>query len=95
MQSGKEMGQNFDVLEVSASFVYQTEEIMLYSYYMYYTLSPRQSQQLLWSRFVNIHGQQGRNVACDLYMEHLNRVRKEAIKGVGGNKTSETVQRVG
>ena len=28
-------------------------------------------------------------------MEHLNRVCKEAIKGVGANKTSETVQRVG
>ena len=52
---------------------------MLYSYY--YTLSPRQSQQLLWSRSVNMHGQQGRNVACDLHMEHLNRVCKEAIKG--------------
>ena len=66
---------------------------MLYSYY--YTLSPRQSQQLLWSRSVNIHGQQGRNVSCDLHMEHLNRVCKEAIKGVGANKTSKTIQRVG
>ena len=66
---------------------------MLYSYY--YILSPRQSQQLLWSRSVNIHGQQGRNVACDLHMEHLNHVCKEAIKGVGANKTSKTIQRVG
>ena len=40
-------------------------------------------------------GSRGRNVACDLHMEHLNRVCKEAIKGVGANKTSKTIQRVG
>lgn len=66
---------------------------MLYSYY--FTLSPRQAHQLLWSRFVNIHGLIGRNIPCDLHMEHLNRVCKDAIKGVGANKTVETIQRVG
>lgn len=64
----------------------------LYSYY--FTLSPRQAHQLIWSRFVNVHGLKGRNVACDIHMEHLNRVCKEAIKGVGANKTLQAIQRV-
>ena len=58
---------------------------MLYS--CDYTLSPRQSQQLLYSRFINTHGLPGRNIAADLHMEHLNRACKEAIKGLGANKS--------
>lgn len=38
---------------------------MLYQYR--YTLSPRQSHQLKWSRFVNTHGQIGKNIECDLH----------------------------
>lgn len=66
---------------------------LLHSYY--FLLSPRQSHQLIWNRFVNVHGIRGRNIACDLHMEHLNRVCKEAIKGVGANKTEEVIQKVG
>lgn len=58
---------------------------MLHSYF--FTLSQRQAHQLMWSRFVNVHGKIGRNVACDLHMEHLNCVCKEAVKAVGANKT--------
>ena len=67
---------------------------MLMSYY--FPLSVRQAHQLIWSRLiVNVHGLQGRNVACDLHMEHLNSVCKEAIEGVGSNKIEDVVQRVG
>ena len=59
---------------------------MLFQYY--YLLSPRQSQQLIWNRCINTHGIKGQNISCDLYMEHLNRVLKEAAKGKGPNKTS-------
>lgn len=51
-----------------------------------FVLSPRASQQLLWSRFVNTHGLPGKNIACDMHMEHLNRVLKGAIAGLGANK---------
>ena len=30
--------------------------------------------QLLWSRFVNVHGLPGHNIAGDLHMEHLNHI---------------------
>ena len=39
-----------------------------------YQLPPRLAQQLLFSRFVNVHGTSGLNIAADLYMEHLNAV---------------------
>ena len=63
---------------------------MLYS--CNYMLSPRQSQQLLYSRFINTHGLPGRNIAADLHMEHLNRACKDAIKGLGANKTEKSLQ---
>lgn len=59
------------------------------------TLPPCLSNQLLWSRFVNVHGLPGRNIAGDLHMEHINRVAKDAIKGLGANKTEIAIQRVG
>ena len=34
-------------------------------------------------------------LSCDLHMEHLNRVVKTAIKGLGANRTEKAVQRVG
>ena len=65
--------------------------ITLYQYY--FTLSPRQSHQLIWSRFVNTRGQPDHNIECDLHMEHLNRLCKNAIKGMGANKTEKAIQR--
>ena len=59
-----------------------------------YRLSPRLSAELLWSRFVNIHGLPGRNIPSDLQMEHLNRVLKEAIKVLGVNKSNASIERV-
>lgn len=66
---------------------------MLYSYY--FILSPRQKHQLLWSRFVNVHGLPGHNVAADLHMEHLNHICKQAIQGVGAKKRKESMTRIG
>lgn len=66
---------------------------MLYSYN--YTLSLCQTHQLLYSRFVNTHGVPGRNIAGDLHMEHLNRSCKDAIRGLGANKTEKSITRIG
>ena len=44
---------------------------------------------------VNVHGLPGRNIPTDLHMEHLNRVCKEAIAGLGVNKTKKAIIRVG
>ena len=66
---------------------------MLYQYS--YSMSPRHAAQLLWSRGVNLHGRRGKNIPMDLHLEHLNRVVKESIKGLGSNKTEKAITRVG
>ena len=60
-----------------------------------YALSPRLSSQLMWSRFINVHGRPGRNIPLDLHIEHLNRLAKDAIQNLGSNKTVGGVARVG
>ena len=66
---------------------------MLVQYH--FTLSQRQSFQLIWSRFVNVHGIPGKNIPADLFMEHLNRLCKTAVENLGANKTEKAIQRVG
>ncbi len=60
-----------------------------------YLFSPRMAKQLQWSRTVNVHGRPGKNIPADLHMEHLNRVCKDAISGLGSNITDNSIQRVG
>ncbi len=43
----------------------------------------------------NVHGLPGMNIPADLHQEHLNRVVKEAIHGLGANKTETAVTQVG
>ena len=61
----------------------------------YYIFSPRMSEQLLWSRTVNVHGQAGRNVSCDIHMEHLNRLCKSSLGNLGSNIIDKAVDRIG
>ncbi len=35
------------------------------------------------------------NIACDLFMEHLNRMVKDAVSGLGSNKTPKALVRIG
>lgn len=51
--------------------------------------------QLKWNRTINVHGRAGKNVACDLHMEHLNREAKNSLLGLGSNITDNAVTRVG
>ena len=60
-----------------------------------FKLTPRQSEELKWSRFINCHGIQGRNIPCDLHLEHMNRLCKDAVHGLQANKTAISVVRVG
>ena len=50
-------------------------------------------KQLLWSRFVNLRGGAGRNISCDLHMEHLNRALKTAMSGLRANVTKGSIAR--
>lgn len=54
-----------------------------------YLFTSRLKKQLLFSRTVNVHGKQGKNISCDLHMEHINRICKNAI-GVLGPSISES-----
>ena len=54
----------------------------------YYDLS-----QQLYSTLVNNKGVRGRNIPLDLYQEHLNRLCKECVKGLGSNKIKVSIVR--
>ena len=73
---------------------YSIEALNLLAQYHFF-LSQRQAQQLIWSRCINTHGISGRNIPADLFMEHLNRVCKEAVLNLGSNKTPQALERVG
>ena len=70
-------------------------EVLLTLYQYYFVFSPRQASQFLWSRFVNTRGLPSKNKAGDLHMEHLNRLCKECISGLGANKTPAAITRIG
>ncbi len=60
-----------------------------------FLFSPRQALQLKWSRTINTHGRPGKNIPCDLHMEHLNKECKGALSGLGSNTTDQSVKRIG
>lgn len=60
-----------------------------------FVFSPRLSEELLWTRFINVHGIPGHNIPKDLHMEHLNRLVKESIRSLQANKTKKSISRVG
>lgn len=72
-----------------------SNDVLLMLYNFECTLSPRQAEQLQWCRTVNTVGLPGHNIPCDLYVEHLNRLCKDMIKGMGANKTQKSVERIG
>ena len=73
---------------------YAIEGLNLLSQYHFF-FSPRQKEQLMWSRCINVHGIPGRNIAADLHFEHLNRMCKVAVENLCSNKTPAALKRVG
>ena len=59
------------------------------------TLSERKRAQLMWGRCINTQGYPGKNIPCDLHMEHLNRRLKRVIRGMGANVTPQAIQQAG
>lgn len=57
------------------------------------TLSPNAAHQVMWHRFVNSKGGMGKNIPCDLYNEHVNRLVKYIIQNMGPNLTEASLQR--
>ena len=52
---------------------------------------PHIKQQIVWSRVVNSRGGAGNNIPVDLHMEHLNRLLKDMIIGIGANISEEAI----
>ena len=57
------------------------------------TLPPSLSHQLKWGRFINTHGGLGKNIPCDLFNEHMNKLFKEIIQNMGPNMTENAIKR--
>ena len=60
-----------------------------------FLFASRMATQLKWSRTINTHGRPGKNISCELHMEHLNRLCKGASTGLGSNVTDNAVLRIG
>jgi len=59
-----------------------------------FLLTPHLAKELIWGRFVNTHGQAGKNIPNDLHCEHLNRLCKNSITHLGANKTESAICQV-
>ena len=70
-----------------------TYEAFLFLCQHYHDLPSQQAEQMLYSRFVNTKGVRGRNIPLDLHQEHLSKLCKDCVKGLGSNKTKESIIR--
>ena len=68
---------------------YANEAFVFLSQY-FHDLPPQQAQLLLYGRFINTAGVRGRNIPLDLHQEHLNRLCKDCVKGLGSNRQKRT-----
>ena len=73
---------------------YAKEAVNLLLQY-YYKFSEREKSELLWNRCVNTKGRPGKNMPCDLFMEHLNRRLKCVIRSMCANTNPVTIQNAG
>ena len=60
-----------------------------------FSLSPRQAAELVWSRFIYVHALPGKNIPNVLHMEHLNRLVKTSLQGLGANKIEKVISKIG
>ena len=57
------------IFKASGRTNYSIEAVTMLTQHQF-TLTPRQAAELQWNRFTNVHGILGRNIPCDLHMEH-------------------------
>ena len=78
------------------SYQQAAEKIILLKFYRCWN-TPWQEGNLLNCHFVNTHrhGMKGRNIPCDLHMEYINHLCKDAVYGLKANKITSAIVRVG
>ena len=59
-----------------------------------FLFTERQAQQLKWCRVVNMQGKPGKNVPCDLHIEHLNRRLKDMIRNIHSKNPENAIDRI-
>lgn len=84
----------FLIFKATGHTNYALESLTLLTQY-FVTLPPNLAGQLKWCRFINVHGLPGHNISADLLMEHMNRIVKTTIDGLGANKTEKAIVRAG
>jgi len=72
---------------------YCKEIINLFLQY-HFLFTERQAQQLKWCRVVNTQGKPGKNVSCDLHIEHLNNRLKGMINNIHAKNPDNAIDRV-
>ena len=82
------------VFHQSRKVKYQLEAFLLQASVIA-LLPARLSKQVIWNRFVNLSGGEGRNLDGDYVMEHLNRLAKGRMKSLGPNHTPQMVDHIG
>lgn len=80
------------VFKASRRTNYSKEAVLLLAQY-YHFLSPRKAEQLLYSRFINMHGRTGCNILCDLHLEHLNKRLKTVLRNLQSNIQTGSIMR--
>ena len=83
--------QYFLPVFINAGCHYANESLNLLCQY-YFDLSP-QMAQLIQTRFINTTSVRGQNIPADQHLEHLNRILKGTIEGLGSNKSKENILR--
>ena len=60
---------------------------------VHFILPPNLSEQIKWSRFINVHGLPGHNISADLHMEHLNRLVEDSNRRTRGKQVRKCNQK--
>ena len=78
--------------KASGSHKYCLEALRL-QFQVNVVLSPNLAHQVMWNCFVNVKCGKGKNIPCDLYNEHVNKLIKIIISNMGPNLTESSLQR--
>ena len=57
-------------------------------------LSPKAAHHLVWNRFSKRKNKLGGNIPLDLALEFLNRIYKDAVKKLGPNASTKSIDRI-
>ena len=83
--------QEMSSKSVVVSYLYFRNNVILLHDFLH-RLSPKEAERLIFNRFINTSGHPGRNISCDLHIEHLNRELKNCINPGSVKKENAVVQ---